>query len=111
MVALCHVRPHRCSPGNRSRPLQAPARRARGMIRNMESLTGKVAIVTGGTRGIGRAITERLLDSGAKVAMCGSRQETVDRATHELAGRGKLFGVAADIRRVEDVRTLFAAVD
>src|SRR5205807_1024391 len=78
---------------------------------DMETLKGKVAIVTGGTRGIGRAITERLLDAGASVAMCGRRQEAIDRAIGDLSGRGKVFGVAADIRRVDDVRTLFAAVD
>ena len=77
----------------------------------MESLDGKVAIVTGGTRGIGRAITERLLVAGASVAICGRRQDAIDSAIRDLAGRGKVFGVAADIRRVDDVRTLFASVD
>jgi len=77
----------------------------------MEALDGRVAIVTGGTRGIGRAITERLLAAGATVAICGRRQETVDRAIRDLSARGKVFGVAADIRRVEEVRTLFSAVD
>src|SRR4051812_3533508 len=78
---------------------------------DMETLEGKVAIVTGGTRGIGRAITERLLGAGASVAVCGRRQETIDSAIRDLGGRGKVFGVVADIRRVDDVRTLFAAVD
>ena len=67
--------------------------------------------MTGGTRGIGRAIAERLLAAGAAVAICGRRQETVDRATRELAGIGKVFGAVADIRRVEEVRAMFAAVD
>jgi 3-oxoacyl-[acyl-carrier protein] reductase len=77
----------------------------------MEALDGKVAIVTGGTRGIGRAITERLLAAGAAVAICGRSQETIDRTVRDLAGRGRVFGVAADIRRVEEVRALFTAVD
>ncbi len=47
-------------------------------------LKGKVAVVTGGTRGIGLAIVKKFLDNGAKVALCGSRQETVDKALEEL---------------------------
>ena len=43
----------------------------------MELLKNKVAIVTGGTRGIGFAIVKTYLQNGAKVAVFGSRQETV----------------------------------
>jgi 3-oxoacyl-[acyl-carrier protein] reductase/7-alpha-hydroxysteroid dehydrogenase len=48
-------------------------------------LKGKVAIVTGGTRGIGLAIIKTYLKNGAKVAIGGSRQETVDKALSELS--------------------------
>lgn len=47
-------------------------------------LKDKVAIVTGGTRGIGFAVVKLFLDNGAKVAMLGSRQETVDKALAKL---------------------------
>lgn len=47
-------------------------------------LKGKTAIVTGGTRGIGFAIVKVFLQNGAKVALFGSRQETVDKALTEL---------------------------
>jgi 3-oxoacyl-[acyl-carrier protein] reductase len=77
----------------------------------MESLSGKVAVVTGGTRGIGRAIVERLLREGASVAFCGRTRESVDRAASELSGMGKVCGHAADVSRMEPVRDFFQAVD
>ena len=47
-------------------------------------LEGKTAIVTGGTRGIGFSIVKRFLEAGAKVALFGSRQETVDKALEQI---------------------------
>lgn len=47
-------------------------------------LEGKVAIVTGGTRGIGFEIVRKYLANGAKVVLFGSRQETVDKALEKL---------------------------
>lgn len=47
-------------------------------------LKGKVAIVTGGTRGIGFEIVRKYLANGAKVVLFGSRQETVDKALEKL---------------------------
>jgi NAD(P)-dependent dehydrogenase (short-subunit alcohol dehydrogenase family) len=77
----------------------------------METLSGKTAIVTGGTRGIGRAIAERLLREGAPVAICGRTREAVDRAVAAMRPLGKIFGYPADVRRLEDVRRFFEAVD
>lgn len=47
-------------------------------------LKGKVAVVTGGTRGIGFAIVDKYLENGATVVLCGSRQETANKAIKEL---------------------------
>jgi 3-oxoacyl-[acyl-carrier protein] reductase len=77
----------------------------------MESLSGKIAIVTGGTRGIGRAIAERLLNEGAIVAICGRSQESVDRAVAEMTPLGTVFGYPADITKPEQVEGFFEAVD
>jgi len=77
----------------------------------MDSLKGKNAIVTGGTRGIGRAIAERLLHDGAAVAICGRSKASVDRAVEEMRSFGRIFGTVADVSQVEGARALFAAVD
>jgi 3-oxoacyl-[acyl-carrier protein] reductase len=77
----------------------------------VESLSGKIAIVTGGTRGIGRAIAERLLREGASVAICGRKRETVDAAVQELSELGTAFGQAADVTKPEQVAAFFQSVD
>lgn len=50
----------------------------------MISLEGKTAVVTGGSRGIGFATVKKFLESGARVALCGSRPETAKRALEQL---------------------------
>ncbi|HEY2014481.1 MAG TPA: SDR family oxidoreductase [Bryobacteraceae bacterium] len=77
----------------------------------METLTGKVAIVTGGTRGIGRSIAERLLRDGASVAICGRTQEAVDRAVAAMKPLGPIYGVPADMADYRQVSRFFDAVD
>ena len=47
-------------------------------------LKGKVAVVTGGTRGIGYAVVKKYLENGAKVVLFGSREETVNKALSSL---------------------------
>src|SRR5947207_9970461 len=77
----------------------------------MDTLLGKKAIVTGGTRGIGRAIAERLLREGASVAICGRTANSVEKATREMKDLGKISGHVADVSQAEQVSELFRAVD
>jgi 3-oxoacyl-[acyl-carrier protein] reductase len=74
------------------------------------TLTGKTAIITGGTRGIGRAIVERLVEEGVTVTFCGRSNESVLRASEELSKQypGKTFGIRADVSKLDDVRSLFS---
>jgi 3-oxoacyl-[acyl-carrier protein] reductase len=76
-------------------------------------LSGKVAVVTGGTRGIGRAVAERLLQEGASVAICGRASQSVEQAVVEMAkiSGGKVFGEAADVSNPGEVRRFFQSVD
>ena len=71
-----------------------------------DELRGKVAVVTGGTRGIGFSITRELLGEGSKVFICG-RDEGHLKSALEVLGKlseGKVAGMAADVRRYEDCR-------
>src|SRR5207249_1492911 len=77
----------------------------------MERLNGKIALVTGGTRGIGRSIVEMLLREGASVALCGRSKESAGRAARELAGLGRVSGFPADVSKLDQLRALFEAVD
>ncbi|MGA2273962.1 MAG: SDR family oxidoreductase [Bryobacteraceae bacterium] len=77
----------------------------------MESLSGKLAVVTGGTRGIGRAIAERLLREGAAVAICGRSDQSVETALSALRPLGSVIGIAADVSQSDQVRVFFEAVD
>jgi 3-oxoacyl-[acyl-carrier protein] reductase len=76
-------------------------------------MTNKICLVTGATRGIGRAIAKMLLEEGAHVAICGRQQSAVDEAVAELHAEtgGKVAGKAADVRNHEDVAGLFQFVD
>jgi NAD(P)-dependent dehydrogenase (short-subunit alcohol dehydrogenase family) len=76
-------------------------------VNDPETLTGSVAVVTGGTRGIGRGIAEKLLRLGARVVITGRDATTVKRVADELsAGRNSCEGVECDLTDLSSVTNL-----
>jgi 3-oxoacyl-[acyl-carrier protein] reductase len=67
-------------------------------------LTGKVAIITGGSDGLGRASAERLAAEGVKVAIAARRAEHLEQAAAEIraATGGDVLAVPADVRQAAD---------
>ncbi|MGA2340255.1 MAG: glucose 1-dehydrogenase [Terracidiphilus sp.] len=75
------------------------------------SLEGKVAVVTGGTSGIGRALSLGLADAGADVIATARRKEQVDDTANEIEARGrKTLRMASDVGDRGTLETLLAAV-
>lgn len=77
---------------------------------DMSKLDGKIAIVTGGSKGIGRAVAAALVEEDAAVVLC-SRDATEARAVAEelAANGGRALGLGVDVRAHEDVKRLIAA--
>lgn len=73
------------------------------------NLNGKSAIVTGSTKGIGRAIAEALVREGANVCVSARHDDEVVRAVDELGdvGEGNVTGAVCDVRDYEEVKALF----
>jgi NAD(P)-dependent dehydrogenase (short-subunit alcohol dehydrogenase family) len=74
----------------------------------MNRLAGKVALVTGGSSGIGLATAKRLQEEGARVAIAGRSQNTLEEAAHTL-GDG-ILAVQADVAQLADIDRLYVEV-
>ena len=74
----------------------------------MSKLINKVAVITGGNSGIGRAITQKFTEQKADVVIFGRNQETLEEAVKEV-GNGTL-AVQGDVRNGKDLDKLFGLV-
>ncbi|MBA3321817.1 MAG: SDR family oxidoreductase [Pyrinomonadaceae bacterium] len=74
------------------------------------NLKGKTAIITGGTKGIGRAIAEALAREGMNVCISARNADEIEQAAGEIGdvGEGMVTGAACDVRDEEEVKALFA---
>ncbi|NMM47410.1 SDR family oxidoreductase [Marinigracilibium pacificum] len=75
----------------------------------MEDLTGKVALVTGGSKGIGYGIAQALLQSGLKVAITSRSQEAADEAAESLGGEN-ILALESDVRNFESQQKVVQAI-
>src|SRR5437588_11367855 len=82
------------------------------MSTNSKKLSGKIAVVTGASKGIGAAIAKQLADEGAAVVVnYASSKAGADRVVAEIAGEGgRAVAVQADVAKEAHVRRLFAEV-
>ena len=73
-------------------------------------IKGKVAIVTGGSQGIGKAIAAQLAAEGARTVICARNVENLQRAAAEIASttKGEVLPLPADVTRVDQVKKLVA---
>ena len=76
-------------------------------IRELFDLSGKTAIVTGGSRGIGKEMAEGLAEAGASLTLCARRQEWLDETIKEFTERGfEVYGRLADVAKPDEVQSL-----
>jgi NAD(P)-dependent dehydrogenase (short-subunit alcohol dehydrogenase family) len=74
----------------------------------MSKLDGKIALITGGTTGLGFATAERFLSEGAEVIITGRRQAELDSAVKRLGK--KVLGVQGDVSKLADLDRLYATI-
>jgi 3-oxoacyl-[acyl-carrier protein] reductase len=81
-------------------------------MQSESALLGKVAVVTGASRGIGFAIARRLGRMGARVSICGRDQAKLDQSASSLCGEGiETLAIPADVARAEQISSLIGKTE
>lgn len=76
-------------------------------VHSLFDLSGKTAIVTGGSRGIGKEMAEGLAEAGASLMLCARRAEWLDETVEEFRGRGfSVEGMVCDVAKADDVEAV-----
>ena len=76
-------------------------------VKELFDLSGRTAIVTGGSRGIGKEMAEGLAEAGANLVLCARRQEWLDETVNGFVSSGfHVRGVAADVSKPHEVQTV-----
>lgn len=76
-------------------------------VKDLFDLTGRTAIVTGGSRGIGKEMAEALAEAGAQLMLCARRREWLDEAVSEFGSRGfNAVGKVCDVSKPEEVQAV-----
>ncbi|MFZ3249462.1 MAG: SDR family NAD(P)-dependent oxidoreductase, partial [Pseudolabrys sp.] len=73
-------------------------------------LRGKVAVITGASRGIGKAVAQALVEEGCAVAICSRNPAQLDAAVAELSKKGRVLGVPTDVTDEKAVKHFIDAV-
>lgn len=73
----------------------------------MSKIKDKVAVVTGGTKGIGRAIAESLLKEGARIFVCARKDDELKQAVDEMSASGEIKGAVCNVRDENQVVAMF----
>ena len=74
-------------------------------------LKGKLVLVTGGSRGIGKSIALKLADQGADLVICGRNQDTLDKAVKDIQSKDvDVWGFQTDVSKSNEIEILFQKI-
>ena len=78
----------------------------------MQKIINKVALITGGSKGIGYGIAQSLLNQGLKVAITGRNEHTLQEAIAKLRANDRtVLGITADVRKLDDMQAVVAQIE